>query len=60
MNTILAIHDNYKHEFYNDDSWVEFIELDIDDPDEKTEGSDTDRLLSNDHEKITQYLWGKG
>lgn len=28
-------------EFYNDDSWVEFIELDIDDPDEKTEGSDT-------------------
>ena len=30
---------------------VEFIELDIDDTDEKTEGSDTDRLLSNDHEK---------
>lgn len=59
MNTILAIHDNYKPEFYNDDSWVEFIELDIDDPDEKTEGSDTDRLLSNDHEKSLNILGAK-
>ncbi|XP_036705122.1 growth hormone receptor isoform X1 [Balaenoptera musculus] len=59
VNTILAIHDNYKHEFYNDDSWVEFIELDIDDPDEKTEGSDTDRLLSNDHEKSLNILGAK-
>lgn len=59
MNTILAIHDNYKPEFYNDDSWVEFIELDIDDPDEKTEGSDTDRLLSNDHQKSLNFLGAK-
>uniref|UniRef100_A0A8C6EA73 Growth hormone receptor n=1 Tax=Moschus moschiferus TaxID=68415 RepID=A0A8C6EA73_MOSMO len=59
VNTILAIHDNYKHEFYNDDSWVEFIELDIDDPDEKTEGSDTDRLLSNDHEKSLSIFGAK-
>lgn len=59
VNTILAIHDNYKPEFYNDDSWVEFIELDIDDPDEKTEGSDTDRLLSNDHQKSLNVLGAK-
>lgn len=59
VNTILAIHDNYKPEFYNDDSWVEFIELDIDDPDEKTEGSDTDRLLSNDHQKSLNILGAK-
>nr|XP_020036883.1 growth hormone receptor isoform X3 [Castor canadensis] len=59
VNTILAIHDNYKSEFYNDDSWVEFIELDIDDPDEKTEGSDTDRLLTNDHQKSLNILGAK-
>ncbi|KAK2508495.1 hypothetical protein MC885_013737 [Smutsia gigantea] len=59
VNTILAIHDNYKPEFYNDDSWVEFIELDIDDPDDKTEGSDTDRLLRNDHQKSLTILGAK-
>ncbi|XP_004678403.1 PREDICTED: growth hormone receptor [Condylura cristata] len=59
VNTILAIHDTYKPELYNDDSWVEFIELDIDDPDEKTEGSDTDRLLSNDHRKSLHILGAK-
>uniref|UniRef100_A0A8D2ASL4 Growth hormone receptor n=1 Tax=Sciurus vulgaris TaxID=55149 RepID=A0A8D2ASL4_SCIVU len=59
VNTILAIHDNYKPEFYNDDSWVEFIELDIDDPDEKTEGSDTDRLLSNNPQKSLNILGAK-
>ncbi|XP_066234428.1 growth hormone receptor isoform X1 [Saccopteryx leptura] len=56
VNSILAIHDSYKLECYNDDSWVEFIELDIDDPDEKTEGSDTDRLLSDDHQKSLTML----
>lgn len=59
VNTILGIHDNYKPDFYNDDSWVEFIELDIDDADEKTEGSDTDRLLSNAHEKSLGILGAK-
>lgn len=59
VNTILAIHDNYKPEFYNDDSWVEFIELDIDDLDEKTEGSDTDRLLRSDHQKSLTILGAK-
>lgn len=59
VNTILAVHDNYKPEFYNDDSWVEFIELDIDDLDEKTEGSDTDRLLSDDRRKSLHILGAK-
>ncbi|XP_012787523.1 growth hormone receptor isoform X2 [Sorex araneus] len=59
VNTILDIHDNYKPEFYNDDSWVEFIELDIDDPDEKTEGSDTDRLLNQDYDKSLNILGAK-
>ncbi|XP_074063599.1 growth hormone receptor isoform X2 [Macrotis lagotis] len=59
VNTILASHDSYKPQFYNDDSWVEFIELDIDDPDEKTEESDTDRLLSSDHQKSLNYLGAK-
>uniref|UniRef100_A0A2K5YMP3 Growth hormone receptor n=1 Tax=Mandrillus leucophaeus TaxID=9568 RepID=A0A2K5YMP3_MANLE len=56
VNTILAIHDSYKPEFHSDDSWVEFIELDIDEPDEKNEGSDTDRLLSSDHQKSHSNL----
>ncbi|XP_013370436.1 PREDICTED: growth hormone receptor [Chinchilla lanigera] len=59
VNTILAIHDNSKPQFYNDDSWVEFIELDIDDPDEKIGGSDTDRLLSSDHQKSLNILGAK-
>ncbi|XP_028385303.2 growth hormone receptor [Phyllostomus discolor] len=59
VNTILAVHDNYKPAFYNDDSWVEFIELDIDDLDEKTEGSDTDRLLSDDRRKSLHILGAK-
>ncbi|XP_012383679.1 growth hormone receptor isoform X2 [Dasypus novemcinctus] len=59
VNTILAIHDNYKPEFHNDDSWFEFIELDIDDSDEKTEGTDTGKLLSNDHQKSFHILGAK-
>uniref|UniRef100_A0A8D0HIV4 Growth hormone receptor n=1 Tax=Sphenodon punctatus TaxID=8508 RepID=A0A8D0HIV4_SPHPU len=56
VNSILASHDSYISELYNDDSWVEFIELDIDDPDEKTGGSDTDKLLSDDHLKSHSCL----
>lgn len=59
VNTILASHDSYKPQFYNDDSWVEFIELDIDDPDEKAEESDTDRLLSSERQKSLNYLGAK-
>ncbi|KAM9137783.1 growth hormone receptor isoform 1-T1 [Pangshura tecta] len=56
VNSILASHDSYKPQLYNDDSWVEFIELDIDDPDEKTDGLDTDRLLGDDHCKSHNCL----
>ncbi|KAG8456671.1 hypothetical protein GDO86_002451, partial [Hymenochirus boettgeri] len=56
VSSILACHDHYKQQLYNDDPWVEFIELDVDDPDEKNEGSDTDRLLGEDHIKAHSCL----
>ncbi|XP_010015445.1 PREDICTED: growth hormone receptor [Nestor notabilis] len=59
VNSILASHDNYKIQLYNDDLWVEFIELDIEDPDEKNRASDTDRLLSEDHLKSHSCLGAK-
>ncbi|NXX98237.1 GHR protein, partial [Centropus bengalensis] len=59
VNSILASHDNYKTQLYNDDLWVEFIELDIEDPDEKNRVSDTDRLLSEDHLKSHSCLGAK-
>uniref|UniRef100_A0A8C8E6T0 Growth hormone receptor n=1 Tax=Otus sunia TaxID=257818 RepID=A0A8C8E6T0_9STRI len=59
VNSILASHDNYKTQLYNDDLWVEFIELDIEDPDEKNRVSDTDRLLSGDHLKSHSCLGAK-
>ncbi|NXR28242.1 GHR protein, partial [Cinclus mexicanus] len=59
VNSILACHDNYKTQLCSDDLWVEFIELDIEDPDEKTRASDTDRLLSEDHLKSHNCLGTK-
>ncbi|KFP88877.1 Growth hormone receptor, partial [Apaloderma vittatum] len=59
VNSILASHDNYKTQLYNDDLWVEFIELDIEDPDEKNRVSDTNRLLSEDHLKSHSCLGAK-
>ncbi|NWX91941.1 GHR protein, partial [Nothoprocta pentlandii] len=59
VNSILASHDSYKTQLYNDDLWVEFIELDIEDPDEKNRGSDTDRLLTDDHLKSHSCLGAK-
>ncbi|XP_032942153.1 growth hormone receptor isoform X2 [Catharus ustulatus] len=56
VNSILACHDSYKTQLYSDDLWVEFIELDIEDPDEKNRASDTDRLLSEDHLKSHNCL----
>ncbi len=35
----------YKPDFYHEDPWVEFIQLDLDDPAEKNESSDTQHLL---------------
>lgn len=43
-------------QLYGDDSWVEFIELDIDEAEERPEGSDTDRLLGDDHLKSHSCL----
>ncbi|NWV00038.1 GHR protein, partial [Upupa epops] len=59
VNSILASHDNYKTQLYNDDLWVEFIELDIEDPDEKKRVSDTNRLLSEDHLKSHSCMGAK-
>uniref|UniRef100_A0A8C9FAA6 Growth hormone receptor n=1 Tax=Pavo cristatus TaxID=9049 RepID=A0A8C9FAA6_PAVCR len=59
VNSILASHDNYKTQLYSDDLWVEFIELDIDDSDEKNRVSDTDRLLSDDRLKSHSCLGAK-
>ncbi|XP_056369077.1 growth hormone receptor [Oenanthe melanoleuca] len=59
VNSILACHDIYKTQLYSDDLWVEFIELDIEDPDEKNRASDTDRLLSEDHLKSHNCLGAK-
>ncbi|XP_039222298.1 growth hormone receptor isoform X3 [Crotalus tigris] len=51
VNSILASHGSYMPQLYGDDSWVEFIELDIDEAEDRTEGSDTDRLLGDVHMK---------
>ncbi|KAM8793155.1 growth hormone receptor [Eudromia elegans] len=59
VNSILASHDSYKTQLYNDDLWVEFIELDIEDPDEKNRGSDTDRLLTDGRLKSHSCLGAK-
>ncbi|NWU83730.1 GHR protein, partial [Onychorhynchus coronatus] len=59
VNSILASHGDYKTKLYNDDLWVEFIELDVEDPDEKNRISDTDRLLSEDHLKSHSCLGAK-
>ncbi|XP_009999896.1 PREDICTED: growth hormone receptor [Chaetura pelagica] len=59
VSSILASHDSYKTQLYSDDLWVEFIELDIEDPDEKKRVSDTDRLLSEEHLKSHSCLGAK-
>nr|XP_020639288.1 growth hormone receptor [Pogona vitticeps]XP_020639289.1 growth hormone receptor [Pogona vitticeps]XP_020639290.1 growth hormone receptor [Pogona vitticeps] len=51
VNSILASHGSYMPQLYGNDSWVEFIELDIDEAEARTEGSDTDRLLGDDRLK---------
>ncbi|KAM9251466.1 growth hormone receptor-like [Cariama cristata] len=58
VNSILASHDSYKTNLYKDDLF-EFIELDIEDPEEKNRVSDTNRLLSEDHLKSHSCLGEK-
>ncbi|KAI2661550.1 Growth hormone receptor [Labeo rohita] len=45
LNSLLSSQDMYKPDFYHEDPWVEFIQLDLDDPAEKNESSDTQHLL---------------
>ncbi|XP_044132119.1 growth hormone receptor isoform X1 [Bufo gargarizans] len=56
VSSILASHDSYKQQLCCDDPWVEFIELDLDDQEEKNEGADTDRLLSEEYPKTHSCL----
>ncbi|XP_067838462.1 growth hormone receptor-like isoform X2 [Heptranchias perlo] len=56
VNSIFANHLSYKADLYIDDPWVEFIDIDLDDPDGKTEVSDTDRLLGHGHPKSDNCL----
>ncbi|KAM5191898.1 growth hormone receptor [Mantella aurantiaca] len=56
VSSILASHDSYKQQLCIDDPWVEFIELDLDDQDEKNEGTDTDRLLGEEYPKAHSCL----
>ncbi|KAG9488226.1 hypothetical protein GDO78_007821 [Eleutherodactylus coqui] len=51
VSSILASHDSYKQQLYCDDPWVEYIELDLDEQEEKNEGTDTDRLLAEEYPK---------
>ncbi|KAJ7335022.1 hypothetical protein JRQ81_012963 [Phrynocephalus forsythii] len=51
VNSILASHRSYMPQLYGNDSWVEFIELDIEEAEDRTDGSDTDRLLGDDRLK---------
>ncbi|XP_028830887.1 growth hormone receptor a [Denticeps clupeoides] len=45
LNSILSSQHMYKPNMFPEDSWVEFIELDVDEAAEKGDGSDTQRLL---------------
>ncbi|XP_068107168.1 growth hormone receptor isoform X2 [Hyperolius riggenbachi] len=56
VSSILANHDSYKQQLCIDDPWVEFIELDLDEQDEKNEGTDTDRLLGEEYPKAHSCL----
>ncbi|XP_059830259.1 growth hormone receptor a [Hypanus sabinus] len=56
VNSIFANHLSYKSDVYIDDPWIEFIDIDFDDVDEKTEVLDTDRLLGTAHPKTDNCL----
>ncbi|XP_072113612.1 growth hormone receptor-like isoform X1 [Mobula birostris] len=56
VNSIFANHLSYKSDVYIDDPWIEFIDTDFDDVDEKTEVLDTDRLLGSAHPKTDNCL----
>lgn len=49
FTSILGAHPNLRPEFYTNDSWVEFIQVDIDEPSEMVEDFDTPLLFSESH-----------
>ncbi|XP_060736927.1 growth hormone receptor a [Tachysurus vachellii] len=55
LNSLLS-QNIYKHDSYPDDSWVEFIQIDLDEVAEKNESSDKQRLLGPSHHGSTLYL----
>ncbi|XP_030638497.1 growth hormone receptor a [Chanos chanos] len=60
LNSILSSQHMYKPDVYREDPWVEFIELDVDEPPcEKDHGSDTQRLLGRDHMGSSHALGAK-
>ncbi|XP_043103246.1 LOW QUALITY PROTEIN: growth hormone receptor a [Puntigrus tetrazona] len=56
LNSLLSSQDMYKPDFYHEDPWVEFIQLDLDDPAEKNESSDTQHLLGLSHSGSSHIL----
>lgn len=55
LDSLLSSHDMYKPDFYHEDPWVEFIQLDIDDPADK-KNSDTQHLLGLSHSGSSHNL----
>lgn len=49
LNSLLSGQNIYKPDSYPDDSWVEFIQIDLDEVAEKNENSDKQRLLGPSH-----------
>lgn len=45
LNSILSSQHMYKPDMFHDEPWVEFIELDVDEPSDKADSSDTQHLL---------------
>ncbi|MCI4381383.1 hypothetical protein PGIGA_G00250940, partial [Pangasianodon gigas] len=56
LNSLLSSQHMYKPDSYPDDSWVEFIQIDLDEAAEKNESSDKQRLLGPSHHGSTRCL----
>ncbi|XP_058245427.1 growth hormone receptor a isoform X2 [Hemibagrus wyckioides] len=56
LNTLLSGQNIYKPDSYLDDSWVEFIQIDLDEVAEKNESSDKQRLLGPSRHGSTRCL----
>ncbi|XP_058271794.1 growth hormone receptor b isoform X1 [Hemibagrus wyckioides] len=49
FTSVLGAHPDLRPELYSNDPWVEFIQVDIDEPNETMEGLDTPLLFSESH-----------